>query len=275
MNALVRIVKEQVTSFPLILRLAAYETKSKYQMNYLGVLWQFLNPLIQMLAYWFVFGMGIRKSGDVATGVGEVPFIIWMLAGLIPWFFISPTILDGSNSVFKRINMVAKMNFPISALPSVAIAANMFSYFVMMAIYVLALLAFGIYPSVHWIEYIYYLFCMIVFMFSFSLFNSTISVLVRDYQFLLQSVTRLLFFLLPIFWDISHQLGQDHPRLLALIKLNPLFYIIDGFRNSFLSGSWFFQDMKYTLYFWLFTLLLLTVGSLLHMKFRDKFVDFL
>jgi len=275
MNALVRIVKEQVTSFPLILRLAAYETKSKYQMNYLGVLWQFLNPLIQMLAYWFVFGMGIRKSGDVATGVGEVPFIIWMLAGLIPWFFISPTILDGSNSVFKRINMVAKMNFPISALPSVAIAANMFSYFVMMAIYVLALLAFGIYPSVHWIEYIYYLFCMIVFMFSFSLFNSTISVLVRDYQFLLQSVTRLLFFLLPIFWDISHQLGQDHPRLLALIKLNPLFYIIDGFRNRFLSGSWFFQDMKYTLYFWLFTLLLLTVGSLLHMKFRDKFVDFL
>ncbi|TAI51226.1 Teichoic acid translocation permease TagG [Bacillus paralicheniformis] len=275
MNALVRIVKEQVTSFPLILRLAAYETKSKYQMNYLGVLWQFLNPLIQMLAYWFVFGMGIRKSGDVATGVGEVPFIIWMLAGLIPWFFISPTILDGSNSVFKRINMVAKMNFPISALPSVAIAANMFSYFVMMSIYVLALLAFGIYPSVHWIEYIYYLFCMIVFMFSFSLFNSTISVLVRDYQFLLQSVTRLLFFLLPIFWDISHQLGQDHPRLLALIKLNPLFYIIDGFRNSFLSGSWFFQDMKYTLYFWLFTLLLLTVGSLLHMKFRDKFVDFL
>ncbi|NPC94353.1 teichoic acids export ABC transporter permease subunit TagG [Bacillus sp. WMMC1349] len=275
MNALVRIVKEQVTSFPLILRLAAYETKSKYQMNYLGVLWQFLNPLIQMLAYWFVFGMGIRKSGAVSTGIGEVPFIIWMLAGLIPWFFISPTILDGSNSVFKRINMVAKMNFPISALPSVAIAANLFSYFVMMGIYVIALLAFGIYPSVHWIEYVYYLFCMIVFMFSFSLFNSTISVLVRDYQFLLQSVTRLLFFLLPVFWDISHQLGKNHPNMLAAIKLNPLFYIIDGFRHSFMGGTWFFEDMKYTLYFWIFTLLLLTAGSLLHMKFRDKFVDFL
>lgn len=119
MNDLLRILREQITSFPLILRLAAYETKSKYQMNYLGVLWQFLNPLIQMLVYWFVFGMGIRKGGPVTTGAGEVPFIIWMLAGLIPWFFISPTILDGSNSVFKRINMVAKMNFPISSLPSV------------------------------------------------------------------------------------------------------------------------------------------------------------
>ncbi len=275
MKALIRVLKEQFLSLPLIIRLAAYETKSKYQMNYLGVLWQFLNPLIQMLAYWFVFGIGIRKSSEMVTGVGEVPFIIWMLAGLIPWFFISPTILDGSNSVYKRINMVAKMNFPVSSLPSVAIAANLFSYFVMMAIYVIALLAFGIYPNLHWLEYIYYLFCMIVFMFAFSLFNSTISVLVRDYQFLLQSVTRLLFFLLPIFWDISTQLGDKHPALLNVIKLNPLFYIIDGFRNSFLGGSWFFEDVTYMLYFWAFTLLLLTVGAVLHMKFRDRFVDFL
>ncbi|MCJ2146753.1 ABC transporter permease [Bacillus paralicheniformis] len=275
MKALIRVLKEQFLSLPLIIRLAAYETKSKYQMNYLGVLWQFLNPLIQMLAYWFVFGIGIRKSSEMVTGVGEVPFVIWMLAGLIPWFFISPTILDGSNSVYKRINMVAKMNFPVSSLPSVAIAANLFSYFVMMAIYVIALLAFGIYPNLHWLEYIYYLFCMIVFMFAFSLFNSTISVLVRDYQFLLQSVTRLLFFLLPIFWDISTQLGDKHPALLNVIKLNPLFYIIDGFRNSFLGGSWFFEDATYMLYFWAFTLLLLTVGAVLHMKFRDRFVDFL
>lgn len=86
MKALLRVLKEQFLSLPLIIRLAAYETKSKYQMNYLGVLWQFLNPLIQMLAYWFVFGIGIRKSSEVVTGVGEVPFIIWMLAGLIPWF---------------------------------------------------------------------------------------------------------------------------------------------------------------------------------------------
>ncbi|MCY7838659.1 ABC transporter permease [Bacillus haynesii] len=275
MKALLRVLKEQFLSLPLIIRLAAYETKSKYQMNYLGVLWQFLNPLIQMLAYWFVFGIGIRKSSEVVTGVGEVPFIIWMLAGLIPWFFISPTILDGSNSVFKRINMVAKMNFPISSLPSVAIAANLFSYFVMIVVYVIGLLGFGIYPNLHWLEYIYYLFCMIVFMFAFSLFNSTISVLVRDYQFLLQSATRLMFFLLPIFWDISTQLGDKHPTLLNVIKLNPLFYIIDGFRNSFFGGDWFFEDVTYMLYFWALTLLILTVGSILHMKFRDKFVDFL
>ena len=94
--------------------------------------------------------------------------------------------------------MVAKMNFPISSLPSVAIASNLFSYAIMMVIYIIALLASGIYPSLHWLQYIYYFVCLMAFLFSFSLFNSTISVLIRDYQFLLQAVTRLLFFLLPV-----------------------------------------------------------------------------
>ncbi|MFP3637010.1 Teichoic acid translocation permease TagG, partial [Bacillus sp. SIMBA_033] len=80
MNALVKILKEQFNSFPLIMRLAVYETKSKYQVNYLGILWQFLNPMIQMLAYWFVFGLGIRGGHDMVLGNGDsVPFIVWML----------------------------------------------------------------------------------------------------------------------------------------------------------------------------------------------------
>lgn len=137
------------------------------------------------------------------------------------------------------------MNFPISSLPSVAIAANLFSYFVMMAIYVMVLLGFGIYPNLQWLEYIYYLFCMIVFMFAFSLFNSTISVLVRDYQFLLQSVTRLLFFLLPIFWDISTQLGDKHPALLNVIKLNPLFILSTDSETVF-SAEAGFSKMQLT-----------------------------
>ncbi|QHZ45398.1 MULTISPECIES: ABC transporter permease [Bacillus] len=271
MNAMVKVLKEVFSSLPLIMRLAVYETKSKYQMNYLGIVWQFLNPLIQILAYWFVFGTGIKGT---RADIDHYPFIIWMLAGIIPWFFISPTILDGSNSVFRRINLVSKMNFPVSSLPAVVIASNLFSYFGMTLIYVFILVGSGHFPTLHWLQYFYYLFCMIAFMFSFSLLNSTISVLVRDYQFLLQAGTRLLFFLLPIFWDVAHSLA-NRPHVLAVLKLNPLFYIIDGFRNSFLNGHWFFEDIKYMLYFWVFTLLILTVGSILHMKFRDKFVDFL
>lgn len=262
-----KIINEQFRSLPLIIRLAVYDTKSKYQLHYLGMLWQFLNPLIQILAYWFVFGIGIKKGAPM----DGYPFIIWMLAGIIPWFFISPTLLEGSNSIYKRINLVAKMNFPISALPTIAIFSNLFSYFIMMLLYVLILVLNGYYPTLHWLQYFYYLICMIIFMFSLSLFNSTISILIRDYQQLLQAVTRLLFFLTPIFWSMDH-MGAT---VTTLLKLNPFYYIIDGFRNSFLNGPWFFNDVKYGLYFWLLTFLLLMVGSVLHLKFRNRFIDFL
>ncbi|AMR64287.1 hypothetical protein A1D11_18505 [Bacillus subtilis subsp. globigii] len=115
-----------------------------------------------MLAFWFVFGMGIRNSKPIITGIGEVPF------------------------------------------------------------------------------YFFYLICMIVFMFSFSLFNSTVSVLVRDYHFLLQAVTRLLFFLLPVFWNISEQLGNNHPKqllrqpiVLQRYEIHAIFLVIHfSFINS-------------------------------------------
>ncbi|MGV2541469.1 Teichoic acid translocation permease TagG, partial [Bacillus pumilus] len=74
---------------------------------------------------------------------------------------------------------------------------------------------------------------------------------------------------------ISEKHTGDKAWIGDIIRLNPRVYIIDGFRKSFLNGEWFFHDVKYTLYFWLSTLILLTVGSLLHMKYRDKFVEFL
>lgn len=103
-----------------------------------------------MFVYWFVFGLGIRKGGLMVIGVGEVFFILWMFVGLILWFFISLIILDGLNSVFKRIKMVVKMNFLISFLLFVVIVFNLFSYVIMMVIYIIVLFVSGIYLSFYW-----------------------------------------------------------------------------------------------------------------------------
>jgi teichoic acid transport system permease protein len=92
-----------------------------------------------------------------------VPFIVWMMAGLIPWLFIRPTILDGSTVCLKWINVVAQ---PVQCLLSRLLQIYLVN-FVMMSVYV-AFLASGVYP---WIQYISYLICMIVFMFSFTSFG--------------------------------------------------------------------------------------------------------
>lgn len=261
------ILKEQVTHLGLIFRLALYEIKSNYQMHYLGILWQLLNPLIQVGVYWFVFGLGVRQGAPI----GDTPFIVYLLSGLIPWFFINQTITKGSNSIYSKVNLVSKMKFPVSILPSITIVSNVFNFVIMLVIFQFILFLYSINAGIYLLQLPYYLFSMVLFIYAFTLLSSTISALVRDFQLMVQSLMRMLFFLTPIFWSMD-SFPDEFQRL---IELNPFTYIINGFRDTFLGNGWFYEDWIYMFYFWSFTLLILFLGSMLHNNFKNKFVDYL
>lgn len=267
MNLVWQVIKEQITNIHLIFRLAIYDIKSSYQMHYLGILWQILNPMSQILVFWFVFGLGIREGAPV----GEIPFFVWLVVGLIPWFFISSTITQGSNSVYGKVNMVSKMKFPVSVLPTIVLVKNTFNYIVMNVILVLVIIVMGVELNNYLIQIPYYLLSMYVFLFAVTLLFSTLSTIIRDFQLALQSAMRLLFFLTPILWDASN-LDRFFQTIL---KVNPFYYLVDGFRSAFLGYGWFYEDINYTIYFWLLTLSILFLGAFLHFKFRNKFVDYL
>lgn len=82
-NPVVQVLKEQIDNWDLIYRMALFEIKGMYQIHYLGTFWQFLNPAIQIAIYWFVFGT-IRAGSDV----DGTPYFLWLIIGLIPWFFL-------------------------------------------------------------------------------------------------------------------------------------------------------------------------------------------
>ncbi len=267
MRFVIQIIKEQLSNFSLILRLASFDIKGMYQMHYLGVLWQFLNPAIQIGAYWFVFGIGIRSGRPV----DDIPFFVWLFVGLVPWFFINPSITQGSNSIYTKVNLVSKMKFPVSVLPTITIMKNMYNFLMMSIILVLILALNKINPGIYLLQLPYYVFALLAFLFSMTLLCSTISVMIRDFQTAINSMIRMLFFLTPIVWNAS----RLDPQLLNILKLNPIYYLIDGFRNTILFKTWFFEDLGLTFYFWSITLLILFIGSYMHIKFRDKFVDYL
>ena len=273
LNPIVSVIKEQIEHRNLIFRMAKFEIKGKYQIHYLGSFWQILSPSIQIGIYWFVFGLGIRGGEPIETSLGQLPFFLWMLMGLIPWFFISPSIIQGSNSVYQKVSLVSKMNFPISLLPTTTIIGNSFNFIAMMGILIIVLLLYGIYPVIHWIQLIYYMLCLFVFLFAFAMLISTFATLIRDVQMLLQSIMRMLLYLSPILWDPSGDRVPDWVG--SILKLNPFYYIIDGFRSSFLAEGWFFEDPIYMGYFWLLTFALLYFGTKIHLKFRKNFVDYL
>lgn len=272
-NNVIQVLKEQFKYRSLIMRMAVFENKGQYQIHYLGNLWQFLNPAIQIAIYWFVFGT-IRGGAPVEG----TPFFLWLVIGLIPWFFISPSIIQGSNSIYQRIGLVSKMNFPISILPSIRIVGNSFQFFIMLLIMFVISFFYGVRPSIYNLQIIYYLFCLFSFLFAFSIISSTIATLIRDYQTALQSVMRMLLYVSPILWNtslITKSFPTMGPIIENLLKLNPLFYIIEGFRDSILGRAWFYQDIVYMGYFWVLIFSLLYFGSKIHIKFRKNFMDYM
>ncbi|WEG73784.1 ABC transporter permease [Vagococcus intermedius] len=272
MNDVKLVLQEQLNNLGIIRRISKYEEKATYQSHYLGLVWQFLNPAIQIGIYYLVFGLGVNQGKQV----DGVPFIIWMLIGIIAWFFISSSILGCSNSIYRQVGMVSKMKFPVSILPSVNITSNFVSYRAMMALLIVAMFFGGVTPSLYWLQYFYYFLCMIAFLFAFGILNATITVLVRDYHIMLQSILRLLFYVSGPIWNMKTMAQfQGKDTIVRILELNPIYYIIDGFRDSFLSKAWFWEKGSQTLLFWLIVGFLLIVGSHLHMKFRARFVDFI
>lgn len=267
MKAVIDVLKEQILNVYLIFRLASYEIKGKYQSHYLGVAWQFLNPTIQIIVYWLVFGLGIRNGQPI----GDVPFFVWMIIGAVPWFFISSSINQGSNSVYSKVSLVAKMKFPVSVLPSITIISNAFNFIFMLLILGIILVVYRINPGIYLVQLPYFLFCMIVFLFAVTLLFSSIATIARDFQLVLQSIMRMMIYLLPVLWDMD----KLSSSLLKIFKLNPLYYLIDGFRKTILTPQWFFYDWKYMLYFWAVTLFILWIGSIVHIRFRKQFVDYI
>lgn len=267
MNDMIIVLKEQFKNLGMIFRVSKYEERATYQSHYLGLLWEVLNPIIQVGIYYLIFGLGFYGGREVEGA----PFIVWMMIGLSVWLFMNAAILGTSNSIFKKMYLISKMNFPVSVLPSVNIASNLTAFFAMFGVTIVVALSQNVMITIKWIQFIYFFICMIAFLFSLGIFSATMTVLIRDYHMVLQSIVRVLLYLSGVIWNIK---DANFPSTFkAILELNPIFYIIDGFRNSLLNGDWFWFDYQHMVFFWAITLLTFFVGAHLHVKFRARFVD--
>lgn len=264
----IKVIKEHLENLYMIGRLARYETKAQYSTHILGVLWELLNPLFQIATYWFVFGLGLRGGRPVD---GQIDYLPWLVAGLALWFFISKSIVQGGNSIYARINLISQMNFPISIIPSFVIVTFLTEHMFMLVIVGFIMVSYDIPFTIHLIQLPYYLFATFCFSYSVALLFSTFSSIARDFQTLLQSAIRMLLYLSPILWSINSMPEYLQPFL----KLNPLTYLINGYRDSLFFETWFWEHPQLTIYFWTFTLSIYFIASILHVKFRDSFADYL
>lgn len=266
-NAIVfDVINELLGQKDLIFNLAKNDFKTRYVGSYLGVVWAFIRPIITVVVYWFVFQVGM-KSGTV----NGFPFVLWLIAGLVPWFYFSDALGNGTNSLIEYQYLVKKIVFNINTLPIVKVFSALFVHLAFILFTILIYSCYGYFPDLYTIQILYYTFCIAVFSLSLVYFTSAAVVFFRDITQIIGVILEVGIWMTPIMW----QLNVIPESIRWIFKLNPLYYIVSGYRNALINKVWFWDDIYLTVYFWMVTLLMLLVGTKVFNKLKVHFSDVL
>ncbi|OAB42991.1 ABC transporter permease [Paenibacillus glacialis] len=264
MSTITNIIRSQLK---LVLELSKNDFKNRYAGSFLGIIWAFIQPLMTIAVYWFVFEVGFR-SGNRPDGT---PFILWLTCGMIPWFFFSEGLLTSSNSFLEYSYLVKKINFRIGLLPIVKIVSSFFIHIFFLILLIGTLLYFGYYPDLVYIQVFYYLFCTFFLLIGLSLIMSSLVVFIKDALQVLGIFMQIGFWLIPIVW--SPEIISD--KFIMWFKLNPVYYLVEGYRDTFINHVWFWHRYNQTTYFWVVSIFIFLLGVYLFRKLKPHFADVL
>ena len=249
----------------LILMLSYSDFKKQYLGSYLGIVWAVLRPLLFILVLWFVFDIGFKtKPID-----GDYPFVLWLLCGMIPWFFFAEAVGKSMNSIVGNAFLVKKVAFRVSVLPLVSILSSLVVHLVLVGIMVLFFLFYGYMPTIYWLQLPYYVFCTMILVLGIGWLTSAVRVFVKDISEIIGVIIQFGFWLTPIFWSIE----RVPEAYRFILKINPMFYIVDGYRKTFIEQVWFWEAYKITPYFIVVTGVLFVGGAIVFKKLRPHFGD--
>lgn len=257
----------------LIWKLAKNDFKTKYAGSYFGIFWAFVPPIITVLLYWFVFGVVMPNRATNIKGDMELPYILWLIVGIVPWFFFSEAISASTNALLEYNYLVKKVVFKISILPIIKVVSATFVH-VFFVIFALILLAcYGFYPDLYTLQLIYYSFCLFIFVLSLSYITCSLIVFFRDLGQMIAIMLQVGIWATPILWNLH--LLDNKPVLKIIMKLNPMTYIVEGYRGAIFDKIGFWETFYSTAYFWILTICTFAFGAIIFKRLKIHFADVL
>jgi teichoic acid transport system permease protein len=255
----------------LIWKLAKNDFKTRYAGSYLGIVWAFVQPVITVLLYWFVFTVALPSRAVAVKGDIEIPYILWLIAGIVPWFFFSEALSNGTNALLEYNYLVKKVVFKISILPIIKIISALFvhGFFLLFTVGLFA--CYGYYPDLYTLQIFYYSACMFVFVLGLCYITCSIIIFFRDLGQIISIALQVGIWATPILWNIT----TLSPRLRIIFKLNPMNYIVEGYRDSLIDKIWFWENFYSTAYFWILTMCVFAFGAIIFKRLKIHFADVL
>lgn len=263
--------KELWQSRKMIWKLAKNDFKKRYAGSYLGFLWAMVQPVVTVVMYWIVFDKVFNTRSQLLAGGIEVPYVLFLTSGLVPWFYFQEMLVNGTQALVEYNYLVKKVVFNISILPIIKLIAATFIHIFFMVILITLSSGYGYYPTLYMLQLVYYSICTFAFVLATSYLTCAVVVFFKDLTQIIAIVLQVGMWATPILWDISMVPDAWKP----IFKLNPMVYIVEGFRNSMYGDTWFFEHFYSSTYFWIVTVMMFCFGSLMFKRLRPHFADVL
>ncbi len=248
----------------MLFSLAKNDFKAKYAGSALGVVWGFVTPIITILIYWFVFQVAFQNGP-----INGVPYVLWLVSGIVPWFFISEAWGGATGVLIDYSYLVKKVVFEVELLPAVRVTSAFFVHLFFVVLTFVVNFLCGYPPELLDLQVIYYMLASYILSLALGRITATLTAFVRDTNNIVGVLVQFGFWITPLFWDIN-----SVPKSLHIIfQLNPIYYVTEGYRDTFVYGIGFWEKPWLTFYFWAVAIALVLLGNLLLKKLRPHLAD--
>ena len=254
-------------SIKLLQKLINNDLKSRYSGSVFGIVWAYIQPLVTVLVFWYVFQIGFRNPP-----VNNIEYILWFIAGYIPWTFFNDGVMSSSNVLYEYSYLVKKMKFKVWLLPIIKVFSSLYIHLFFIVFIIGMYFLYGYTFQLSWISIIYYTFCLGVLLVGLAYLVSSLAVFIKDASQLVNVILQIGFWLTPIFWADESMTEAT----LNILRRNPLYYVLNGYRDALINGVGFWeQPIGMTLYYWVVTLIVLFLGVKVYRKLKMHFADLL
>ncbi len=246
----------------LIQSLVVRELKARYRGSVLGFLWSFINPLLQLLIYWFVFTYVMPGRIE-----GVQPYALFLFTGILPWTWFNASVMESTTVLITSGNLIKKIMFPAEVLPFVVVFTNMVHFFLGLPILFFFLIYYGkIHPTLVFLPGVVLI--QLIFTLGVCLFVAALSVHFRDVQNIMANVTMLWFFSSPVIYSYLHNV---RPELQRWLNFNPMTHILVGYHQTLFTGS--LGHWPWLLMMVVASLITFFVGYFFFDRMRDTFAE--
>jgi ABC-2 type transport system permease protein len=235
------------------------DIRGRYKNSFLGVIWSFFNPLLQLLVYALIFPLVLVNTPD--------NYVIFICVALIPWTYFTTTVSQASYTIIGNGNIVKKVYFPREILPISVVTSGAVNFIISTIIIVAFLIIYGMGLSKYIIFYPLILLIQYILLLGISFIISSITVYFRDLEHIVGIVLMAAFYATPIFYS-EESIPQNFK---GIINFNPMAHIIYAYRNIFYYQKLpNFHDLGIVA---LFSLAVLFIGYFIFKKLQKGFAE--